>query len=154
MPSRRYAASAASVRSNSSSGGRRHSSVAATSRCSSYPPSTCTLSGTETVGLPWVVLLAFVRLSTRATVFAAPLTAAEALDIVDGWLDQPCVTVVHPGRRHPAVLRELLAEVGTAGNLVTDAHLAALAVEHGAELCSCDADFSRFPGVRWLDPLR
>jgi predicted nucleic acid-binding protein len=67
---------------------------------------------------------------------------------------RPSVTVVHPGRRHAAVLRELLAAVGTAGNLVTDAHLAALAIEHGAELCSCDADFSRFPGVRWLDPLR
>lgn len=113
-----------------------------------------TLSGRETVALPWTVLLAFVRLSTRAVVFTNPLTADEALDLVDAWLALPSVTVVHPGRRHAAVLRELLADVGAAGNLVTDAHLAALAVEHGAELCSCDADFSRFPGVRWVDPLR
>lgn len=112
------------------------------------------LSGRETVALPWTVLLGFLRLSTRAVVFSAPLTPDEALDIVDGWLAQPPVTVVHPGRRHPSVLRELLQTVGTAGNLVTDAHLAALAVEHGAELCSTDADFSRFPGVRWVDPLR
>lgn len=113
-----------------------------------------TLSGGETVALPWTVLLAFVRLSTRAVVFTNPLTADEALDLVDAWLALPSVTVVHPGRRHAAVVRELLGAVGTAGNLVTDAHLAALAIEHGAELCSCDADFSRFPGVRWLDPLR
>ncbi len=113
-----------------------------------------TLSGRQTVGLPWAVLLAFVRLSTRAAVFTAPLSSDEALDVVDGWLAQPNVTVVHPGRRHAAVLRELLSDLGTAGNLVTDAHLAALAIEHGAELCSSDADFSRFPGLRWIDPLR
>lgn len=113
-----------------------------------------TLSGRETVGLPWTTLLAFLRLSTRSAVFAAPLTADEALDVIDGWLALTPVVVVEPGRRHAAVLRELLGSVGTAGNLVPDAHLAALAVEHGAELCSCDADFSRFPGVRWVDPLR
>lgn len=112
------------------------------------------LSGRQTVGLSWTVLLAFVRLSTRSAVFASPLTAEEALDVVDEWLALPSVVVVHPGARHAAVLRELLAGVGTAGNLVPDAHLAALAVEHGAELCSSDADFSRFPGVRWVDPLR
>ena len=112
------------------------------------------LSGSETVALPWVVLLGFVRLSTRPSVFHDPLTATEALDIVDGWLAQPSVAVIAPGRRHAAVLRELLAQFGTAGNLVTDAHLAALAIEHGAELCSADADFSRFSGVRWVDPLR
>ncbi|MDP9408755.1 MAG: type II toxin-antitoxin system VapC family toxin [Actinomycetota bacterium] len=112
------------------------------------------LSSGETVALPWVVLLAFVRLTTRAALFAHPLTADEALDIVDGWLALPNTTVVHPGPRHAALLRELLAPFGTAGNLTTDAHLAALAREHGATLCSRDADFSRFPGVRWLDPLR
>lgn len=112
------------------------------------------LSGAQTVGLPWIVLLAFLRLSTRGAVFADPLSPEEALDIVDGWLAQPAVTIVHPGRRHAAILRELLVDAGTAGNLVTDAHLAALAIEHGAELCSSDADFSRFAGLRWLDPLR
>jgi uncharacterized protein len=67
---------------------------------------------------------------------------------------QPSATIVHPTDRHSAVLRDLLAPLGTAGNLTSDAHLAALAIEHGAELCSCDADFSRFPGLRWTDPLR
>lgn len=113
-----------------------------------------TMSGSETVGLPWTTLLAFIRLSTSRAVFSTPLSGDQALDVVDGWLSLPPVIVVHPGRRHAAVLREMLASVGTAGNLVPDAHLAALAVEHGAELHSCDADFSRFPGVRWVDPLR
>ncbi|HYM44754.1 MAG TPA: type II toxin-antitoxin system VapC family toxin [Solirubrobacteraceae bacterium] len=113
-----------------------------------------TLSGAETVAFAWTVLLAFVRLSTRAAVFERPLAADEALDLVDGWLERPCVTVIDPTDRHPAVLRELLRPLGTAGNLTSDAHLAALAIEHGALLCSCDADFSRFPGLRWTDPLR
>ncbi|MCY7417221.1 MAG: hypothetical protein LH650_01760 [Chloroflexi bacterium] len=66
---------------------------------------------------------------------------------------QPCVTVLHPGQPHPTVLRELLEPLGTAGDLTTDAHPAALAIEHGAELGSADADFSRFPGLRWTAPL-
>jgi uncharacterized protein len=111
------------------------------------------LSGPETVALPWAVLLAFVRLSTRSSIFAAPLDVEEALDLVDSWLRQPCTTVVHPTDRHSAVLRDLLRPLGTAGNLTSDAHLAALAVEHGAELCSCDNDFARFRGLRWTDPL-
>lgn len=112
------------------------------------------LSGAETFAFTWDVLLAFVRIGTRPAVFERPLDADEALDVVDGWLAQPCATIVHPTDRHAAVLRELLRPVGTGGNLTTDAHLAALAVEHGAELCSCDADFSRFAGLRWRDPLR
>ena len=112
------------------------------------------LSSTETVALTWTVLLAFVRLSTRFAVFATPMTADEALDIVDGWLAQPSVVLVHPTDRHAAVLRRLLGSVGTAGNLTTDAHLAALAIEHGAVLCSADADFSRFAGLTWQNPLR
>jgi len=111
------------------------------------------LSGTETIAFAWAVLLAFLRLSTNPRVFAAPLTPGEALDVIDGWLAQPSVTVIHPTERHPAVLRELLEPLGTAGNLTSDAHLAALAIEHGAELCSSDADFSRFAGLRWEDPL-
>ena len=75
------------------------------------------LSGSETVALPWVVLLGFLRLSTRSAVFASPLTADEALDVVEGWLQQPAVTVVHAGSRHVAVLRELLTAFGTAGNV-------------------------------------
>jgi hypothetical protein len=112
------------------------------------------LSGSETVALAWTTLLGFVRLSTRANLFEAPLEVQEALDLIDGWLAQPCTTVVHPTDRHSAVLRELLGPLGAAGNLANDAHLAALAIEHGALVCSCDSDFSRFPGVRWVDPLR
>ncbi|HEU4910524.1 MAG TPA: TA system VapC family ribonuclease toxin [Actinomycetes bacterium] len=111
------------------------------------------LSGTETVALPWTVLLAFLRLSTRSSLFEHPLTVPEALDLVDGWLAQPCVAVVHPGARHAAVLRDLLTDLGAGGGLVTDAHLAAMAIEHGALLCSTDRDFGRFPGLRWADPL-
>ncbi len=109
--------------------------------------------GGRDVRLHLVVLLAFLRLSTNPRVFDRPLDPAEAFDVVDGWLAQPCATVVHPTDRHVAVLRELLAPLGTAGNLTTDAHLAALALEHGAELCSSDSDFSRFPGLRRNDPL-
>lgn len=111
------------------------------------------LSGTETMAFSWSVLLAFLRLSTSARVFESPLQPADAFDIIDGWLAQPCATVVHPSDRHAAVLRDLLEPLGTAANLTTDAHLAALAIEHGAELCSTDVDFSRFSGVRWTDPL-
>jgi predicted nucleic acid-binding protein len=69
------------------------------------------------------------------------------------WLAQPCAVIVHPGDRHAAMVRQLLSPLGTAGNLVNDAHLAALAIEHGAELDSCDSDFSRFSGLRWINPL-
>lgn len=112
-----------------------------------------TLSGSETFGFTWVVLLAFVRLTTNPRVFDAPLDVVEALDIVGGWLAQPCATVVEPTDQHIARLKDLLPALGAAGNLTTDAHLAAIAIEHGAELCSCDADFSRFAGLRWTDPL-
>lgn len=111
------------------------------------------LSGSETSAFAWAVLLAFVRLATNPRVFTAPLTVQEALDLVDSWLEQPSVTVVHPTDRHSGLLRELLAPLGTAGNLASDAHLAALSIEHGAELCSGDSDFARFPRVRWLNPL-
>lgn len=112
-----------------------------------------TLSDSDTVAFAWHVLIGFVRLSTRSAVFARPLTAGESLDVVDGWLQQPCVTVLDPTERHASVLRGLLAPLGTAGNLTSDAHLAALAIEYGADLCSTDVDFSRFAGVRWIDPL-
>lgn len=111
------------------------------------------LSGSETFAFAWSVLLAFVRLGTNPRVFGAPLSLEEALDLVDSWLAQPSVTVIHPTDRHSALLRELLGPLGTAGNLTTDAHLAALAIEHGAELCSADTDFARFPMLRWVNPL-
>jgi toxin-antitoxin system PIN domain toxin len=111
------------------------------------------LSGTEPAGFAWVVLLAFVRLSTRAQIFANPLSAAEAFDVVEGWLAQPCALVLQPTERHLAVLRGLVEPLGTAGNITTDAHLATLAIEHGGEVCSADTDFGRFRGLRWTNPL-
>jgi toxin-antitoxin system PIN domain toxin len=113
-----------------------------------------TLSGAETVAMTWIVLLAFIRLSTRAAVVERPLGVDAAIGLVESWLAQPCVTVVNPTERHASLLRQLLLPLGTAGNLTSDAHLAALAIEHGALLCSCDSDFSRFSGLRWVDPLR
>ena len=111
------------------------------------------LSGDEPVAFAWAVLLAFLRLSTNARIFVRPLSTDRAFDVVEGWVAHPCAVVIHPGDRHLALVRQLLRPLGLAGNLVTDAHLAALAIEHGAELHSCDADFSRFSGLRWVNPL-
>lgn len=113
-----------------------------------------TLSGSETVAFAWAVLLAFLRSARARPCSSTRLTADEALGLIEEWPDQPYATVVHPTDRHSAVLRELLAPLGTAGNLTSDAHLAALAIEHGATLCSCDNDFSRFESLRWSDPLK
>jgi hypothetical protein len=112
-----------------------------------------TLSGTETVAFGWAVMVGFVRIATNPAIFLRPWEVGEALDVVDRWLAQPAVAVVHPTDRHAVVLRELLTPLGAAGNLTSDAHLAALAIEHGATLCSCDNDFARFAGLRWIDPL-
>jgi uncharacterized protein len=111
------------------------------------------LSGPEPVGFAWTVLLAFLRITTRPRIFEHPLGPSEAFEIVEGWLAKPNAVVLHPTERHLGVLRGLLEPLGTAGNLTTDAHLAALAIEHGAELCSADPDFGRFPGLRWNNPL-
>jgi toxin-antitoxin system PIN domain toxin len=111
------------------------------------------LAGPETVAFSWNVLLAFLRLTTRPGLFRRPLSWATAFDLIDSWLDQPCATVVTAGPRHLRILRELLLPLGAGGNLTSDAHLAALAIEHGAELCSSDSDFARFPGLAWRDPL-
>jgi toxin-antitoxin system PIN domain toxin len=111
------------------------------------------LSGTEPVGFSWNVMLAFLRLSTRAQVFENPLEPEEAFDVVDGWLAQPSALVVSPTERHVAILRGLVEPLGTAGNITSDAHLAALAIEHGGEVCSADGDFGRFRGLRWINPL-
>jgi toxin-antitoxin system PIN domain toxin len=111
------------------------------------------MSGSETVGFPWHSLLGFLRLTTNPRLLETPLSPATALDIIDGWLAQPNATIAHPTRRHAAVLRDLLTPVGVAGDLTPDAHLAALAIEHGATLHSADTDFARFAGLRWYNPL-
>ena len=112
-----------------------------------------TLTGVEPVALAWVVLLGFLRLATSARVFPQPLTPEQALEVVDGWLARTGVVALVPGEEHWRIVRGLLTQSGTAGNLTTDAHLAALAIEHGAELCSTDGDFARFRHLRWMNPL-
>jgi hypothetical protein len=101
------------------------------------------------VGLTWVALLGFLRLSTNGRIFPVPMPVEEALRTVDGWLSHPSATVLHPGSRHAALLGALLLAAGAAGNLTTDAHLAAIAIEHGATLASFDRDFARFAGLRF-----
>jgi hypothetical protein len=111
------------------------------------------LSGSGPVCLSWVVLAAFIRIGTNPRVFAHPLSLAQALRRVESWLDQPCTRVVQPTERHWVVFQQMLTSGQAVGNLVTDAHLAALSVEHGCELFSTDADFARFPKLKWKNPL-
>lgn len=112
------------------------------------------LSSDQLLGLTWPVLLATLRLSTRAAVFPQPLSSQEAFDFIDTLLDHPNSLILHPGPRHWGILKGLLSTTGVAGNLSSDAHLAAIAIEHGATLVSADRDFARFAGLRWLNPLR
>lgn len=110
-------------------------------------------SGDEPVALPWIVLLGFLRISTSPRVFNRPLTGEQAIAIVDAWLDQPGAIALSPGEAHWSILRGLLSESSGLGAATTDAHLAAMAIEHGAELCSADGDFRRFAGLRWRNPI-
>ena len=110
------------------------------------------LVGTETVGFTWIAVLAFLRLTTRTGLFPNPLTVAEADDRVRSWLAAPAAVTVEPTARHFEVLAGLLAESGTGGNLVSDAHLAALAAEHDATIVTFDRDFARFDGVASQPP--
>jgi len=111
------------------------------------------LNGSVRVGLPWASLLAFLRLVTNARIFERPLGMAVAWNQVEAWLGCGPAWIPSPTDRHGQVLAQLLAEPGIQGNLVPDAHLAALAIEHGLELCSTDGDFARFAKLRWLNPL-
>ena len=111
------------------------------------------LSDTQPVGLSWLVLLAFVRVSTHPRVLPRPLSAVQATGLVDEWIAQAPVRLVEATDRHWDILKTLLKPLGTAGNLTSDAHLAALAIGHGARLFSTDNDFSRFAGLSWENPL-
>lgn len=113
-----------------------------------------TMNGDEQVGLAWPVVTGFLRLSTRRGVLPSPLTVTRALDMAEQWIDHPLTVLVHPGDRHWSLLRGLLEQTGTGGNLTTDAHLAALALEYEATLCSSDRDYRRFKGLKVDDPLR
>ncbi len=112
-----------------------------------------TLSGTTETGLAWIVLLAFLRITTHPRIMRKPMAVETALEYVSSWLGQPFVSLVVPGERHWPVFRNLINVTGTAGNLTSDAHLAALAIEYGCDLYSADYDFQRFPGIRHINPF-
>jgi hypothetical protein len=111
------------------------------------------VNGDESVGLPWVVLLGFLRIATNPKIFPTPLPPAVAIGKIDTWLSLANTCLVREKDVHWEILRTLLDETGTAGNLTTDAHLASLAISHGAILVSCDGDFARFRGLRWENPI-
>lgn len=111
------------------------------------------LNGTESVAIPWAVSCGFVRIMTHPRVLETPMRPEAATDLVRSWFDVPVVSVASPGRRHLELLRSLFVSLGVGGNLVTDAHIAAIAIELQAELHSNDTDFSRFPGLNWRNPL-
>ena len=112
------------------------------------------LSGTESVGLAWVVMLGFVRITTHPRILLRPLPVGDVLDRIESWLRLPHVHVPQPSDRHFSGLRANLERIGTAGNLTTDAHLATLAVQRGYVLYTTDTDFLRFQGLRSVNPCR
>lgn len=111
------------------------------------------LNGSQLVALSWVTVLGFIRLLTNPRIFQQPYAPAEILAIVKTWLEQPHVRMIDPAEQHFGLLAKLIEQIGTAGNLTTDAHLAALAIERGLILQTTDADFARFPGLKWHNPL-
>lgn len=111
------------------------------------------LSGTDPVCLCWPVLTAFIRIGTNTRLHRRPLTLREAVERVQSWLDQPCVRILHPTDQHWTVFQQMLQTGNATGNLVSDAHLAALAVEHNCVLTSTDTDFARFRGLKWQNPF-
>ena len=110
------------------------------------------LSGSDRVLFPWITLIGFARIITHTGIMANPRSADEAIDQIEEILSAPGAVVATPGREHPALMREMLAATGTGGNLVNDAHLAALARQYRATVVSFDNDFTRFPGIRWEKP--
>lgn len=111
------------------------------------------MSGREQVRLAWATILAFLRITTAKNILKRPLSILEALGFVSDWLAQPAVDVIDPGERHLSILSSLLKSAQARGPLVTNAHLAALAIEHGAVVCTNDKDFSRFSGLRVFNPI-
>ena len=111
------------------------------------------VNGTETVGLSWLVITGFIRLMTNPRAVVHYVTLAQAVDYVQDWLACEHIVLINPGPTHLALLRQNLDAAGAGGNLVPDAHIAALAMEYAAEAHTGDADFGRFPGLRWRNPL-
>ena len=112
-----------------------------------------TLNGSRRVGIPWLSLVAFVRIATHPRALLEPLTPADAWRFVDEWLDAPAVWVPAPGRGHREILGRLIRDLDLRANLVSDAVLAALCIEHGLQMVSADSDFARFTEIRWLNPV-
>jgi toxin-antitoxin system PIN domain toxin len=111
------------------------------------------LEGSRRVGIPWQTIGAFLRISTHPRLFERPLTSAEAWHAIKGWLDAPACWIPTAGERTAHILGELLTSQDVRGNLITDAQLAALAIEHGLPVVSADSDFARFRGLGWINPL-
>jgi len=111
------------------------------------------LSSDEVFGLPWVVILGFLRITTNPRIMPNPISSNSALEIIENWLSLPMVRVLSPSKRHWDIFRRIIEPLGAAGNLTTDAHLAALAVECGATLYTTDNDFSRFQFLKWVNPI-
>lgn len=105
------------------------------------------------IGLPWPSLLGFLRIGTSSRVYSQPMSITQAWEQVEEWLAMPGVWIPEPTERHAEILGQLLLSANAGAGLVADAHLAAIAIEHGLVVCSSDADFARFPGVRWVNPL-
>ena len=112
------------------------------------------LSGSVPVCLCWAVITAFIRIATNSRLHQRPLTLMEVADRVQSWIDQPCVQIIQPTEQHWYIFQQMLHDGNATANLVSDAHLAALAVEHNCELCSNDAGFARFPKLNWRNPMR
>ena len=112
------------------------------------------LNGTAPMGLPWLSILAFIRLVTNPRIFGQPETVGKAWNQVEEWLNCPSVWIPRPTDRHREILGSLISELDIHSNLIPDAHLAALAIEHGLILCSTDGDFGRFTDLRWENPIR
>ena len=111
------------------------------------------LNGNEFIGLPWNVILGFIRLTTNPTIAKSGIDVDATLGVVDSWLQHPNVVVLNPGERHFEIMARILSSLKLGNNLVADAHLAALAIENRATLCSHDRDFQRFSGFRLFDPI-
>ncbi len=112
------------------------------------------LSSADLVALPWMTILGFLRITTNSRIFDQPFSIQESMDHVESWIDRKSVKILHPTERHWDVLQQLLAKTNGVANHVPDAHLAALAIEHGALLCSTDQDFARYAELSWVNPLQ
>jgi toxin-antitoxin system PIN domain toxin len=111
------------------------------------------INESEPIGLPWIVMGGFIRLMTHPRILESPMPVTDATACVRSWLDQASVIILEPGKNFPLIFFNFLEDLGTAGNLTTDAHIAAMAVEKQAEIHSCDSDFARFSGLSWKNPI-